>query len=68
MCPINYLDLVGEHSAPKYLLFGAVYWSLARRGYFGVSNVAPVETDNAQRSPPEIAYCEEPVSSGLWTY
>ena len=33
---------VGEHSAPMFLLFGAVYWSLGRRGYFGVSNVALV--------------------------
>ena len=33
---------VGEHSAPMFLLFGAVYWSLGRRGYFGVSNVAHV--------------------------
>ena len=30
------------HSAPMYLWFGAVYWSLGRRGYFGVSNVALV--------------------------
>ena len=37
-----YLDLVGAHSAAMYLLFGAVYWSLGRRGYFGVSNVALV--------------------------
>ena len=36
----GYLDLVGEHSAPMYLLFGAVYWSLGHRGYFRVSNVA----------------------------
>ena len=34
--------LVGEHSAPMYLLFGAVYWSLGCRGYFGISNVALV--------------------------
>ena len=26
------------HPAPMYLLFGAVYWSLRRPGYFGVSN------------------------------
>ena len=30
------------HSATMYLLFGAAYWSLGRRGYFGVSNVALV--------------------------
>ena len=29
-------------SAPIHLLFGDVYWSLGRRGYFGVSNVALV--------------------------
>ena len=28
------------HSVPMYLLFGAVYWSLGRQGYIGVSNVA----------------------------
>ena len=42
VCVWAYLDLVGEHSAPIYLLFGAVYWSLGRRWYFGVSNVALV--------------------------
>ena len=35
-----YLDLVGEHSAPICLQFDALYWSLGRRGYFGVWNVA----------------------------
>ena len=39
-----HFDLVGEHSAPVYLLFGAVYLSLGRRGYFGVPNVALVPT------------------------
>ena len=34
--------LRGGHSVPMYLSFGAVYWSLGRRGYFIVSNVAPV--------------------------
>ena len=38
----DYLDLVGEHAVPMYLLFGAVYWSLGRRWYLGVSNVALV--------------------------
>ena len=33
------LDLVGEHSA---FTICAVYWSLGRRGYFGVSNVVLV--------------------------
>ena len=32
---VTYLDLVGKHSTPMYLLFGAVYWSLGLRVYFG---------------------------------
>ena len=28
--------------APMYLLFGAVYWSQGRQGYFGISNVVLV--------------------------
>ena len=35
-----YLDLVGKHSAPMYLLFAP--YTLGRRGCFGVSNVALV--------------------------
>ena len=38
------LYLVGEHSAPMYLLFGAIYWSLGRRGYLGASNITLVTT------------------------
>ena len=30
------------HSDPTYLLFGAIYWSIGRRGYLGISNVALV--------------------------
>ena len=41
---VAYLDLVGDHSAPVYLLFGALYWSLGRRGYLDVSNVALVHS------------------------
>ena len=33
------------HPAPMYLLFGAVYCSPGRRGYFGVSNVVLVYFD-----------------------
>ena len=36
----DYLDLVGEHSASVYSLFGAAYLSLGCWGYFGVPNVA----------------------------
>ena len=39
------LDLVGEHSAPIYFSICAVYRSLGRREYFGVSNVALVQYD-----------------------
>ena len=40
------LDLVGEHSSAQLqyvFTICAVYWSLGRRGYFGISNVALVQ-------------------------
>ena len=35
--------LIHSATVPMHLLFGDVYWSLGRREYFGVSNVALVE-------------------------
>ena len=44
-----YLDLVGDTAlSSSYLLVGAVYCSLDRRGYFGVSNVVFVIRNEAE--------------------